>query len=134
MTFETDKVVSFLADEASKHIAEHPYMFIQAYNRMCEDERDGNGMILDLDNTDDFKKCAEFGFTRQDITPINTGFYGRVVFGSPKHQLYKTSVQTACEIIKEEIHEVMFCVISYPWVDEYKQIYINFVTSSYLEE
>lgn len=133
MASETNKVVSFLAEEVGKHIAEHPYMFIQAYNRMCEDERDGNGMILNLDNTDDFKKCAEFGFTREDITPINAGFYGRVVFGGPKHRLYKTSVQTACEIIKEEIFDVMFFVLSLPWLKECKEVYSNYV-ASYLDE
>lgn len=44
MTSEANKVISFLAEEASKHIAEHPYMFILTLARKPHPSGWGGGI------------------------------------------------------------------------------------------
>lgn len=108
-------------------------MMLKAYNRYQEDERDGVDYIFNQHNLDDMKCCMDGGMTRQEIADLfaetflqtTPYFYFGVNYKKP--QPINDYTELKAQIIAN-LEEIIKCVISFPYVEEYQTIYRNFIT------
>lgn len=128
------KVVSVITNSLSKETNTMALgMLLKAYNRYQEDERDGVDYIFNQHNIDDMSYCLKGGMTAQEIADLfnetflkmTPYFYFGVNHKTPKP--IKDYTELRAQIIAN-LEEIIKCVISFPYVDEYQPIYRNFIT------
>ena len=106
----------------------------KAYNRYVEDETNGGDYIFDINNKDDLSTCVRAGMTAVQIFDIiNNGckffLYGEN-YSTPRFLTF-AEVEG---IVRNNIDEVITCILAYPYVEEYRKVYTRFITNTILEE
>lgn len=116
-------------------------LILNAYNRYQEDERDGANYMFKLFDQKDLQYLVcklNVGTTdiswaidllrgNKDLVPL---FY----YGVGADGLVQVGTWDALRTnLINYLDEIISCVILYPWVDEYKEIYTKYITE-YLEK
>lgn len=114
-------------------------MLILAYNRWQEDEHNGVDYIFDINNPDDLIDCIKGGLTSVEITNFVNSINGWVnitpnfLFGC-NHKLTPLSKPKIVKLIIDNLDDIVDYIIAYPWVEEYRAIYVEVVTNRLLGE
>jgi hypothetical protein len=115
-------------------------MFLKAYNRWQEDEHNGVDYIFNINNPDDLIDCIKGGLTADEIVNFvnNTKAWASeapnyFLFGC-NHKLQALSKGHIYNLIYNNLDDIVDCIIAYPWVEEYRAIYVEVVTNRLLGE
>lgn len=115
-------------------------MFLKAYNRWQEDEHNGVDYIFDINNPDDLIDCIKGGLTTNEIVNFvnNTKDWASetpsyFLFGC-NHKLQAMSNGHILNLVYNNLDDIVDCIIAYPWVEEYRAIYVEVVTNRLLGE
>lgn len=120
-----------------QHDAEILGQVLNAYNRYQEDERDGADYIFDFNNPDDLKCMVSGGLTAQEIAwgiefAKQNGYLPLYRFGDTTiENVNLTAVGNRSDLIRlmdAYLDTIIPYVILYPYVDEYKVIYLRALT------
>lgn len=107
---------------------------LNAFNRYQEDETDGVDYIFDADNKDDIVCCLNGGMTINELSRImrfrdnvsKCYYMYNCTYKIPK-VLPKAEVK---HIILSNLDEILDCVLKYPFVEEYRYIYTQYITNT----
>ena len=70
--------------------------------------------------------------TAKEIAYLVNNGYQYFLFGG--HNVIKELLfADVLQIIKHNLYEILFCVIKYPFIDEYRTIYTRFITHEILD-
>lgn len=114
-------------------------LILKAYNRYQEDERDGVDYLFDMSNKEDIITCIQGGLSIQEIVFLHlanvkdremTNYF---LFGVNHQEPKLLSYTQFKEQLLSYIDEIAESVLEFPWLDEYKQFYVKFVTNSMIE-
>ena len=114
-------------------------MVLAAYNRYCEDEKDGIDYIFDIYNQDDLKCLVKNGMSASEIATIYEGAQYRTsnyFFYDCNHMTNNVigSFEEVLDLLIGMLDEVCECVMTYVTrCEEYQAIYERYVTDTYLE-
>ena len=114
-------------------------MFLKAYNRWQEDEHNGVDYIFNNNNPDDLIDCIKGGLTADEIAEFVNNIKGwaneipNFLFGC-NHKLTPLSKSKIVNLIIDNLDDIVDCIIAYPWVEEYRAIYVEVVTNRLLGE
>lgn len=114
-------------------------MFLKAYNRWQEDEHNGVDYIFNINNPDDLIDCIKGGLTADEIAEFVNNIKGwaneipNFLFGC-NHKLTPLSKSKIVNLIIDNLDDIVDCIIAYPWVEEYRAIYVEVVTNRLLGE
>lgn len=110
-------------------------LVLNAYNRYQEYERDGVDYIFDIRKGEDLKCCIDGGMTAQEIASLNeectrtekrTPYF---MFGQ-NHETAEVipTWEQLKRILGVSLHKVVMHMISNPYVDGYKELYLYCVS------
>lgn len=105
---------------------------LDAYNRYQENERDSVDYIFNLNKKDDVMVMLEGGLELNDLSYLLNGQKQYLLFGANHPlptQLSKDDVKTA---IFAHLYDIVQNVIAYPFIEEYRDIYEEFITTNAL--
>lgn len=114
-------------------------MFLKAYNRWQEDEHNGVDYIFNINNPDDLIDCIKGGLTADEIAEFVNSIKGwaysipNFLFGC-NHKLQPLGKLKIVNLIIDNLDDIVDCIIAYPWVEEYRAIYVEVVTNRLLGE
>jgi hypothetical protein len=114
-------------------------MFLKAYNRWQEDEHNGVDYIFNINNPDDLIDCIKGGLTADEIANFVNSIRGwaneipNFLFGS-NHHLQPLCNGDIYNLIYNSLDDIVDCIVAYPWVEEYRVIYVEVVTNRLLGE
>jgi hypothetical protein len=148
-TIDNMKVMQRIIESMPKRIANdlrknHLYntevfeMVLAAYNRYCEDEKDGIDYIYDIYNQEDLKTLVNNGMTANDITKLfESAQYTKsnYFFCDCNHDIEQiASFEHVLDFLIGMIDEVCEYVMTYVTrCEEYQSVYEKYVTDTYLE-
>jgi hypothetical protein len=136
-SFETiakARIITRIKFMLNKPSGDYFNMLLLAYNRWQEDEHSGVDYIFNINNPDDLIDCIKGGLTADEI-----GNFVRVyvtpnfLFGC-NHKLTPLSKTKIIKLIIDNLDDIVDCIIAYPWVEEYRVIYVEVVTNRLLGE
>ena len=103
-----------------------------AYNRYQEDERDSVDYIFNLENKDDIFACLNGGMTTNELQELfshkeknGTCYF---MFGANYETPYIMTKDKVINNIIAHLDDIVKCVIAYPFVNEYRDIYEHYVS------
>lgn len=112
---------------------------LNAYNRWCEDENNGNGYLFNIHNDEDLLCLVKCGMKASDIARIyedsqykTSGFF----FCDENHDGYEQvdSYEEVCDILISMLDEICECTLVYVTrCKEYQTLYEKYITDKYLE-
>lgn len=114
-------------------------MFLKVYNRWQEDEHNGVDYIFNINNPDDLIDCIKGGLTADEIAEFVNSIKGwanstpNFLFGC-NHKLQSLFNGDIYNLIYNNLDDIVDCIIAYPWVEEYRAIYVEVVTNRLLGE
>lgn len=114
-------------------------MYLKAYNRWQEDEHNGVDYIFNIINPDDLIDCIKGDLTADEIAKFVNGTKGFAnttpyfLFGC-NHNLQPLCNGDIYNLIYNNLDDIVDCIVAYPWVEEYKVIYVEVVTNRLLGE
>lgn len=114
-------------------------MFLKAYNRWQEDEHNGVDYIFNINNPDDLIDCIKGGLTADAIAEFVNDTKGwanetpNFLFGC-NYNLQPLSNEHILNLIYNNLDDIVDCIVAYPWVEEYRVIYVEVVTNKLLGE
>lgn len=103
-----------------------------AYNRYQEDERDSVDYIFNLENKDDIFACLNGGMTTNELQQLfshkekNGVCY--FMFGANHKTPNIMTKDMVVNNIIGHLEDIVRCVIAYPFVKEYRDIYEHYVS------
>lgn len=103
----------------------------KAYNTYQVDERDCVDYIYNIEDTSDVIECFRGGLTTKDVASIynesqtNTTKYFFFGCNHPKPELL--TWEQFRELLLAELEQVLYAVIAFPWIDEYKPLYCEYI-------
>lgn len=103
-----------------------------AYNRYQEDERDSVDYIFNIENKDDIFACLNGGMTPNELQELflykekNGDCY--FMFGANYETPYIMTKDKVINNIIAHLDDIVKCVIAYPFVKEYRDIYEHYVS------
>lgn len=108
-------------------------MVLKAYNRVEEDERDGIDYIFNLKEQEDLNCVVRGGLNAADIHKLyesskQTGtsfFFCGYNHSSPQNCLTFAQVDIQ---LKANLNSIVKFMLAYPFIEEYKTLYVEFVT------
>lgn len=106
----------------------------KAYNRYVEDETDGVDYIFNIQDKNDLSSCVNAGMTAIQIFDIVNGGCKYFLYGQNHTTPHPLTFAEVEGIVRNNIDEVIRCILAYPYVDEYRKVYTRFVTNNILEE
>ena len=106
----------------------------KAYNRYVEDETDGGDYIFNIEDKNDLSTCVNAGMTAVQIFGIVNGNCKYFLYGQNHTTPYPLTFSEVEGIVRNNIDEVIRCILAYPYVEEYRKVYTRFVTNTILEE
>lgn len=139
--FDTITKTEIISRIKFKHLDDYNLdMFLKAYNRWQEDEHNGVDYIFNINNPDDLIDCIKGGLTADEIVNFvnNTKAWASeapnyFLFGC-NHKLQALSKGHIYNLIYNNLDDIVDCIIAYPWVEEYRAIYVEVVTNRLLGE
>jgi len=113
-------------------------MVLAAYNRYCEDEKDGIDYIYDIYNQEDLNTLVNNGMTANDITKLFESAQdtkSNYLFCDCNHDIEQiASFENVLDLLIGMIDEVCECALLYVTrCEEYQALYERYVTDTYLE-
>jgi hypothetical protein len=108
---------------------------LKAYNRVETDERDGVDYLFNLNNQEDLLTLVRGGMTAKEIYELQknatetTYFFFGCNYKSPKCLTYNQVISQ----LKNSLDDIVKFMFAYPFVEEYRQLYVEFVTEKFLE-
>lgn len=103
------------------------FCMLNAYNRYCEDEMNGENYIFNMSKQEDFVSLVNEG-----MTLIEAQRLGQCRFLVKRNKEYVILNQSAViNCMLGLLDEIVECVLKYPFVEEYKIIYQMFVTEGF---
>lgn len=108
---------------------------LMAYNRYQEDEREGVDYIFDLTNEDDLITCIKGGLRADDIAHLWNETDSRYIFYGVNHA-YPAPLTSDEIFLQLDAHldDIVTCMVAYPFVEEYKNLYVPFVTNKIIND
>lgn len=112
-------------------------MVLKAYNTFQEEERDGVDYIFDIRNKEDFRHVVNGGMTAKEVFDIyydyenNTTAYFYFGCNHPYHEMIPTYNELRKTLVCW-LDDVLECVIAYPWVEGYRELYEEYVSNRVL--
>ena len=135
-----EDLVNVLTDEVKNNFNRLRPLVLRAYNRWQEDERDGVDYLFNLSNQDDLIACIKGGLSASEIAnmvgrikdnPKNmTTFF---MFGANHKEPKMFSIQPLDNQLLGSLEEVLAYMLVYPYVEDYKDLYVELVTNPTLE-
>ena len=136
-----EDLVNVLADEVRKDLKRFRPLVLKAYNRWQEDERDSVDYIFDMNNQDDMIACIKGGLTpieiakmvehRRDNPKTSTTYF---MFGPNRHEPKMLNIQPLDNQLLGSLDDILSYMIIYPYVEDYRDLYTELVTTPTLEE
>lgn len=100
---------------------------LNAYNRYCKDEMNGENYIFNMSKQEDFLSLVKEG-----MTLIAAQRLGQCRFLVKRNKEYVILNQVAViNCMLGLLDEIVECILKYPFVEEYKIIYQMFVTEGF---
>lgn len=103
-----------------------------AYNRYQEDERDSVDYIFNIENKDDIFACLNGGMTTNELQELfshkeknGTCYF---MFGANYETPYIMTKDMVINNIIAHLEDIVKCVIAYPFVEEYTDIYQHYIS------
>lgn len=144
------KVMQKMIESMSKRIANDlinsDYLFnsdkwnvvLAAYNRYCEDEKDGVDYLFDIYSQNDLKCLVNHGMTASEIAEVyNKAQYetSNYFFCDCNHDVETiSSFEDVVGMVIAMLDEVCECALLYVTrCEEYQALYERYVTDTYLE-
>lgn len=112
-------------------------MLLKAYNQYQEDERDGVDYLFKLTNQNDLALLVKNGLTAKEISQLYTDKNSETYYfyyGVNHTELKCLSIDELDEQIYNNIENIVKYMLAYPFIDAYKDLYIEFVTNKILGE
>ena len=112
-------------------------MLIKAYNQYQEDERDSVDYLFKLTNQDDLVLLVKNGLTAKEISQLYTDENSETYYfyyGVNHIELKCLSIEELDKQIYDNIENIVKYMLAYPFIDAYKDLYIEFVTNKILGE
>ena len=139
--FDTITKTEIISRIKFKHLDDYNLdMFLKANNRWQEDEHNGVDYIFKINNPDDLIDCIKGGLTADEIVNFvnNTKVWASetpnyFLFGC-NHKLQALSKGHIYNLIYNNLDDIVDCIVAYPWVEEYRAIYVEVVTNRLLGE
>lgn len=139
-------IINTMRERIEKDILRYPYenaetfeMILAAYNRFCEDERDGHGYLFCIYNQNDLLFLVKNGMNAETISEIFDNANSRTssyFFYDENHTPYKAipSTDEVIEVLVDALDEICECVLTYVTrCAEYQSVYEKYVTDTYIE-
>lgn len=110
-------------------------MFLKAYNRYQEDERDGVDYIFNINNKDDLITCIQGGLTADEIVKFHNRVKSWVnptphfLFGCNHKEMKPMGRDNIIDAIVAVLDELIENIVAYPWVEEYRAVYTHYITN-----
>ena len=112
-------------------------MLLKAYNQYQEDERDGVDYLFKLTNQNDLALLVKNGLTAKEISQLYTDENSETYYfyyGVNHIELKCLSIEELDKQIYDNIENIVKYMLAYPFIDAYKDLYIEFVTNKILGE
>ena len=106
----------------------------KAYNRYVEDETNGGDYIFNIDDKNDLSCCVNAGLTATQIFGIVSSSCKYFLYGENYPTPRPLTFAEVEGIVRNNIDEVITCILAYPYVEEYRKVYTRFITNSILGE
>lgn len=115
---------------------------VMLWNRFSEDEKNGVDYMFNFNNKEDIislLKCKNFNsHTLCDIVldfknkhDVNTSYF---LYNDETMCYQSLSMDYILKLILTYIDEIVTCILSYPFVDEYKTFYLYFMTDVIIDQ
>ncbi len=110
-------------------------LILNAYNRYQENEKDGVDYLFDLSNKEDIITCVNGGLSVREIASLHiqnvrdrsmTNFF---LFGVNHKEPKLLSYSQFGRQLLSHTDEIAECILAFPWVNEYRVFYTNFITN-----
>ena len=134
ITNKVNELISVIEKEIISKFADTDiqYKLLNAYNRYIEDETDSADYIFNINNQDNLSCCIKGGMTAKEIASLVNNGYQYFLFGG-HNEIKGLRFVDVMQIVKDNLYEILFCVMNYPFVDEYRAIYTRFITHEILD-
>ena len=105
---------------------------LAAYNRYQEDERDGVDYIFNIEDKQDLMDCIKGGMTAQQLASLCVRcekYDSKYFFFGVNHETPEVIPKNGIKsLLLDEMEYFLYAVIGYPWIEEYRIIYMAWVT------
>lgn len=130
------KVASCIARDAKSCSGDVFNKLFKAYNMYQEDECNGSDYIFNINNQDDLICCIKGGLGRSELQGLlnecsekNCDYF---LFG--ENYPTATLITDSRTAIASNALELATCVVTYPYIENYKELYTMYVTDEVLRE
>ena len=106
---------------------------LKAYNRYCEDEKDGIDYLFNLNNKEDLKCIVEGGMTAREIADLynKSNGEGYFFFDCNHEEPYPiVGFEKLKSVLLSMLEDITKVIVAYPEIKEYKVIWDMFVASN----
>lgn len=130
-----EQLIKELTKRIKENFQKDRCLIFNAYNRMQEDETDGVDYIFNLNNQEDLIRCVKGGLKAKEIAELyqmrNSDYFYFGCNHEKPHNLTATELQNQ---LFNSIEDIVKFMLAYPFVKEYKELYIKYVTNLILKD
>lgn len=133
------KLSAFIAQEFNRYMSSTEIVpLLKVYNRYQEDECDGVDYLFSISSNEDVMTCLKGGMTINELHSLldenEETFKTPLFFFGENHTTSKLiSVSAFKEQLYTHSYELAECIVSYPWVEEYRYFYTKFITDELID-
>lgn len=110
---------------------------INVYNRYQEDEKDGVDYLFNIYNKEDVIVCLKGGMTLDELVKLHKQANNSsewFLFGQNHLNPFIVCDSVLKRHLLSYANEIAKCIIGYPWVEEYRTLYVEWVTNDLIDD
>lgn len=127
---EITLLVNYLQSSIVK--CENFKLILTAYNTYVSDETDRTNYIYDVDNKNDLICLIQLGANLESFYKLYKSGNKHVIL-SENGALLSLHPKSVLNYIIKESENLARCILAYPYLEAYKQIYIKYITDKIIK-
>ena len=128
---------NFIETSFNENRTDYILKIINVYNRYQEDEKDGVDYLFNIDNKEDVIVCLKGGMTLDELVKLHKQKNNSskwFLFGQNHPNPFIVCYSVLKRHLLSYVNEIAKCIIAYPWVEEYRVLYVEWVTNDLIDD
>jgi hypothetical protein len=128
----TTLLSNFIETSFNENRTDYILKIINVYNRYQEDEKDGVDYLFNIDNKEDVITCLKGGMDLNELVKLHKQKNNSskwFLFGQNHLKPFIVCYSVLKHYLLSYANEIAKCIIAYPWVEEYRALYVEWVTN-----
>lgn len=133
----TTLLSNFIETSFDENRTDYILKIINVYNRYQEDEKEGVDYLFNIDNKEDVIVCLKGGMTLDELVKLhkqkdNSSKW--FLFGQNHPNPLIVGNYALERYLLSCANEIAKCIIAYPWVEEYRALYVEWITNNLIDD